>query len=484
VSDTPETPGAPGKEPPTGTGTSPAPAGGGDTPTNGQDSPGEDVVKLRAEVHDLRKQLADVEAHGGPPQPPKHRLRSLFAVVLIVVGSVLAPIAGITVWVRNQVLNTDRYVATVAPLTKNPAIASVMATEVTDQLYSHIDLQSEIASVLPPRADFIAAPLSNAIKSQTLTIANKVISSDKFNQVWVAMNRQVHLALVGVLTGSGGSAITANQNGTVSLNLKLLAQQVIKQMDQRGINIFDKLPIDKLNLQIVLLQSKGLVQAQQLTRLLNHAALFLPLLSLVCFAGAIALSPRHRRALMWSGLGLAASMAVLAIVLGLMRSYLISASAGHALTPEAAQALFDTMLRYLKEGLRILFGIGLAVAFVAWLAGPSRPAVALRRAPVRAYRWVDSGIRKQGWEFGTAGQWVAANRGVSQGVLVGLAFLLLVFWGNPGIGGVLVVALITGFLVLVVRNIAAKPAEEVGAGAKGPPSSAGSGSPPAGAGTA
>ncbi|HUO48263.1 MAG TPA: hypothetical protein VMU09_05470, partial [Acidimicrobiales bacterium] len=127
---------------------------------------------------------------------------------------------------------------------------------------------------------------------------------------------------------------------------------------------------------------------------------------------------------------------------------------------------------------------GLAVAFVAWLAGPSRPAVALRRAPAKAYRWIDSGIRKQGWEFGTAGQWVAANRGPVQGGLVGLAFLLLVFWGNPGIGGVLIVAIVTGFLVLVVRNIAAKPPGEVGPGTGGPPAATGTGSPPASTGTA
>jgi len=462
VTDTPDTPGAQGREPAR------------------QEGNGEDVVMLRAEVDDLRKQLARAEAVTGPTPPPKHRLRSVFAVVLIVVGSILAPIAGITVWVRNQVLNTDRYVATVAPLPKNPAIASVMATEVTDQLFNRIDLQSEIASVLPPRADFLASPLSNAIKSQTLDVAYKVISSDTFSKVWVEMNRQVHLALVGVLTGSGGSAVTANKNGKVVLNLQLLAKQVIQQLDARGITIFNKLPIDKLNLQIVLLQSKGLVQAQQLTVWLNHAALFLPLLSLVCFAGAIALSPRHRRALMWSGLGLAASMAILAVILGLLRSYLIAASAGHALTPEAAQALFDTLLRYLKEGLRILFAIGLVVALAAWVAGPSRPAVAVRRAPVRALRWADAAIRERAWEFGPAGQWVAANRGLTQGVLVGLAVLLLVIWGNPGIVGVLVVALVTVFLVLVVRNVRAKPTEAAAPGAGTGPTSAGT--PPAGAG--
>ena len=453
-----------------------AAAGGEGAPSDGTDSSGADVIELRAEVEELREELVALESTSAP-QPQSHRARSVFAVILIVLGSVLAPIAGITVWVRNQVLNTDRYVATVAPLSKNPAIASVMATEVTNQLFSHVDVQGAIKDVLPPRADFIAAPLSSAIKGATLTAANKVIASNQFNKVWVGINRQAHQALVGVLTGSGTSAITANKNGKVTLDLRKLAEQVVKQMDQQGITIFDKVPLDKINLQIVLLQSKGLVQAQQLTQLLDHLALFLPLLSLLCFAGAVALSPRHLRALMWSGLGLAMSMAALAVILGLLRSYLISASAGHALTPEAAQALFDTMLRYLKEGLRIVFAAGLLVAFGAWLAGPSRPAKAIRRAPAEFYRWADRGIREQGWEFGAFGQWIAANRAVSQGVLVGVAVLLLVIWGNPGIGGVLIVALVTGFLMLVVHNIAGKPPGVAGAGSGGPPSSGDSTSP-------
>jgi hypothetical protein len=426
------------------------------TPENGE-KPDEDVIKLRQELDELKGKLAETEGAGPPKETGKRRIRSIAAVVLIVLGSVLAPIAGITVFVRNQVLNTDKYVSTIAPLSQNPAIDDVVATQVTNQLFSHVNVQDEIKSVLPPRADFLASPLTNAIKSQTYNVSYKVISSDRFNQVWLAMNRAVHQNLVGVLTGQSAGAVSANQNGKVSLDLHKLAVNVIHQMDAKGITIFDKLPISKLNLQIVLLQSKGLVQAQQLTKLLNHLALFLPFLSLACFAGAVAVSTRHRRALMWSGVGLAASMAVLAIILGLARSFLISASAGHALTPAAAQALFDTLLRYLRDGLRILFAIGLLVALGAWLAGPSRPAVWLRRAPVAAYRWVERGVREQGWELGPAGQWVAANKAVVQGALAFVAVLLLV-WVTPGIGVTLIILLVAGFLVIVVRTLKLKPA--------------------------
>jgi hypothetical protein len=447
----------------------PGTSGDDEAPAGEAAPPAEDVEVLRHEVDELRKQLAEAEverAAGPVKERGRRRLRSLGAVILIVLGSVLAPVAGITVFIRNQVLNTDRYVSNIAPLSKNPAIAAVMATQVENQLFAHLNVENEIKSVLPAKAAFLASPLTNAVKSQVYNVTDKVILSDRFNSIWIAMNRAVHKNLVGVLTGTGGGSVTADRNGQVTLNLHTLAVNTIQQLNARGITVFDKLPISKLNLQIVLLQSAGLVKAQQLTKALDHLALFLPALSLLCFAGAIALSPRRRRAVMWSGVGLATSMAVLAIILGLARSYLISASAGHQLTPEAATALFDTLLRYLKDGLRIAFAVGVLVALVAWLCGPARPVVALRHGIVDAYRWVERGIRDRGWEFGPAGQWVVANKGAVQGVLVGLAVLLLI-WVTPGIGGALVIVIATGVLVIVVRALAVKPASgaTVGAGA-------------------
>jgi hypothetical protein len=53
------------------------------------------------------------------------------ASLLIVLGCVLAPLAGVAVWARNQVTNTDRYVTTVAPLARDPAIQNAIADQIT-----------------------------------------------------------------------------------------------------------------------------------------------------------------------------------------------------------------------------------------------------------------------------------------------------------------------------------------------------------------
>ena len=64
------------------------------------------------------------------------------AVVLIVLGCVLAPLGGVAVWARNQVTKTDRYVRTVASLASDPAIQQAIADQITTQIFTYIDVQA------------------------------------------------------------------------------------------------------------------------------------------------------------------------------------------------------------------------------------------------------------------------------------------------------------------------------------------------------
>jgi hypothetical protein len=78
-------------------------------------------------------------AGSGPAM--RQRWRTILAVLLIVVGCVLAPLAGVALWARNQVTNTDRYVRTVAPLASDPAIQQAVADQITAQIFSYLDVQ-------------------------------------------------------------------------------------------------------------------------------------------------------------------------------------------------------------------------------------------------------------------------------------------------------------------------------------------------------
>ncbi|KOX26057.1 hypothetical protein ADL06_16705 [Streptomyces sp. NRRL F-6491] len=60
-------------------------------------------------------------------EPPRHRAKSFPAVVLIVLGCVLAPLGIVASWAADVVGATDRYVATVAPLASDPAVQDAAA---------------------------------------------------------------------------------------------------------------------------------------------------------------------------------------------------------------------------------------------------------------------------------------------------------------------------------------------------------------------
>jgi hypothetical protein len=163
----------------------------------------------------------------------RQRWRIIVAVVLIVIGCVLAPLAGVAVWARNQVTNTDRYVRTVAPLASDPAIQTAVADQITAQAFTYLDVQGLTnqavdalaeQGVRPQLADRLrgfAGPLASGIQSFVRTEVGevgKIVQSQAFADAWVQANRVAHQALVQALTGQGDGAVTVADD-TVSVKL-------------------------------------------------------------------------------------------------------------------------------------------------------------------------------------------------------------------------------------------------------------------------
>ena len=63
----------------------------------------------------------------------RRRWRAIASLALIVSASVLLPLAGATVWVRNLVLDRSRYVETIAPPAKNQAVREAVARRVSSR---------------------------------------------------------------------------------------------------------------------------------------------------------------------------------------------------------------------------------------------------------------------------------------------------------------------------------------------------------------
>src|SRR5690242_11969411 len=132
------------------------------------------------------------DAAPGAAKPPHHRGRRIAGTTLVVISCILAPISGVAIWVRNQVLNTDRYVSNVAPLAANHHIIDTAATQITTALFNHVDVAETIESVLPARASFLGSPVAAALRDLTQRTALAALSSKQFQTIWKEANRVAH----------------------------------------------------------------------------------------------------------------------------------------------------------------------------------------------------------------------------------------------------------------------------------------------------
>jgi hypothetical protein len=405
-----------------------------------------ELQRLRAENAALRAQARrpdEVAVDRGPAGPgpgSRQRWRAIVASLLIVLGCVLAPLAGVAVWARNQVTNTDRYVATVAPLARDPAIQAAIADQITAQVFTYIDVQGLTNQALdalaerglrPQVADQLRAlsgPIANGVRGFVRTQVGNVVASDAFADAWVQANRVVHDELVKALTGEGGGAVTV-ANDTVSINLDPFIETVKQRLVASGFGLAERIP--QVNASFVLFQSDDITRARSAFNLLNTLGTWLPVIVIVLLVIGVYLAKDHRRALVGAAVGVALSMLLLALGLAVFRSIYLNSIPASVLPHDAAAVLYDTIVRYLRLGLRTVLVLALVVAAGAFLTGQSVTAVRTRQSLSGGIGWLRGSAERAGWRTGPVGTWIYANKQLLRIAAVTLAGLALVFSGQP-----------------------------------------------------
>ena len=387
------------------------------------------------------------------------------AVVLIFLGCLLAPISVLGVWAANQVSNTDRYVANMEPLVHEQAVQNALTDKITAQITSRLDVTAyakQAATQLNSKGltraggllQSVAPQINSAVDGFIQGQVHTIVASQQFAQLWVTANTAIHQAVVKALSGQGNGSITTS-NGKVVLNLGPFINLVKQNLVKRGFTIASKIPA--VNPTFALFSDKYLVKAQTGYRLINDLKIVLPILALLLLAGGVYVARSHRRALIGAGLGLAASMLVLAAGLLIFRSIYLNSVPSNVLPSDAAAVLFDTLVRFIKEGLRALLVLGLVVAAAAFVTGPSVTAVKIRAATASGFAWLRQRFEHAGVQTGPVGTWTYAHRIALRISAVALAALIFVFWGQPSAALVIVLVVLLLLVLGLIELIGTRP---------------------------
>ena len=374
------------------------------------------------------------------------RWRRILVGVLVVIVCILAPISAVAVWINHTLLDTDQYVATVGPLAGDPAIQQATANRVTTAVITGTGIEKKIKDALPPKAAFIAPSVTNGLESFVHQAALKFLSSDRWQSIWEKANRLAHKEVVTILKGEGTKTINTKK-GQVVIDITPVAERVQKRLESAGVDVLARTGGKGIPHQVVLIDSESLGKVQGLVKALDSVAIVLPILTLLLLAIALALSPRRRRTLLRAAIGIAFAFALLLVVFNLLRSVYLD-SLPKSVSEDAAAAVYDQLLSFLRDSLRVLFAVFAVIAIGAWLAGPGRYATLIRERTLAL-------VRRDGTDAtqGPVSSFVAAHLSGLRVAVIGLGFVVLVALDHPGVGAVIAVAVIVLVALLLLEFI-------------------------------
>ena len=398
-------------------------------------SPDDGVERRGLEDEPLR------QPDGGRPNPGKvltgsrQRVRRVSSWIVLVVACLLAVTSVLVVFVRDQVLDTDTYVATVQPLASDPTVQTAVADVVNARLLASTDLERQVANALPGSAGFLVTPISAGLKTVVQQTTLRFVESDAFRALWTTLNRGAHRQLVALLTGSAVGPISTDR-GQVRVDLGKVVDQVRRQLDATGITVFDRVATGG-GPQFVLFQSTQLERLQGLIRTLDRLALLLPIVTLVLFAVGVLLSVDRRRGLVRAAMGLAIAMAGLVAAFAVGRHYYLDALSG-ATPHNAAAASYDIVARVPLATVRTILGVSVAAALVGMAMG-SRSFRTWVRA-VWPPQWLENGQLRR----------LAVYAPRLALALFGIGMFVIVIWSDVAAG--LLIVVVAGLIGLVDRR--------------------------------
>jgi len=417
----------------------------------------------QAELERLRSEVATLQGRldtRGRRQSRWLAVRRVIAAFLVALAGFGVVCSAIGVWGARTTLRTDHWVETVGPLPRDPAVAAAVSEYLTTEVFSSLNVQQRLAQALPPKASFLSAPVTSAVRDYVRGTIQKFMQTPQFQAQWEAANRFAHAQILAILEKK--SQTVSVEGSTVTLNLLPVVNNLLVTLEAQLPTLFGKkldlpaltsgevppglkqrvesalgvtLPNDFA--QIKLYNRNKLSQVQEAVVLFKRSIVLLVAGTILALGLAIWISPNRRRTVLQFGLWLTIAVLVLTNVLRALRDQLLGMVPDGVYRQGATVAMHHALTDLRVWGDWLLW-IGIVLAVVAYLVGPGRLPVWLRRQTVHGARSAAAGTQRVATSAALR-QWIARHTDVLRiaGIVVAAVLALLVSsW--------------TGLLVIVV----------------------------------
>jgi hypothetical protein len=434
----------------------------------------ENVALRRAQASGVPGGDGGVAPGATGERPGGQRWRTVVAFILVVVGLVLAPVALLTAWARIELVDTDRFVSTFAPLAEDPDVQAFVADQVTAAIEEQVDVPTITKDLfdgleqlnLPPRAQdalgLLEGPATQGLQALIDRAVDRIVSSEAFADVWGTALRVSHRQFVAAMQGDPNAALDVS-NDTLSVQLGPIVDTVKQRLEDQGIGLASAIPaIDR---SIVIVQDDSIALVKTMYALAVAVGTWLPIVALVLLVAGVLIAKRRAAALVWTAAGFALSMILFAAGVGIGRAFFVGTVSPSIMPQETAVALYEQLVEIVRGAILALFVLSLLVAVIAWFTGPWRPARAARGLAGSAFASARGAAARHGVTTGAFGTWLDRWRGGAYALIVVVASAVVLFTRPITVGLVVwtvVLALLALLLVELLRRPPGSPERTVG----------------------
>jgi hypothetical protein len=353
---------------------------------------------------------------------------------LLVLATILLFVSTVTVWAKRQLLDNQAWANSSAQLLANDEIRGAIAQTLVDRLFQRVDVEAQLRARLPGRTQGAAPMLAAAFESGAVRAADRLLQTEQAQTLWKRLNERAHAGVVKVLEGEslGRNGNISTANGAVTLDLRPLIKRLATRL---GVEDKLKAHTDPNAGQIVILKSSQLKSAQTAVKVLKALSSLLVIVVFAVYALAIYLAQGRRRFMLGAtGASLVLVGLLVAALLRLLSPVIVDSLVKVEANRHPVSLVLAIETSLMRDIAILLVIYGVLVLLATVLAGPSRPAIAIRR-------WLAPSFRHH-----PVVVWATAVA----------VFLILIAWGptagNRGLLGLALLAVTTAIAIEALRR--------------------------------
>lgn len=393
-------------------------------------------------------------------RPAAARTRGLIAALLVLVAFVLTPLGIVGYWSNRTLTDTQRYLDTVGPIGDDAATKEALAEFITDKIEQKVDPDALVREIFGdlidryPRLELMVPIVAGAIDSVITDTVDRLVYSEKFDEVWRGLNLAAQKSLITILEGGSAGPVKL-QGDQIVLDIGDLLQVIKQRLIERGLTFLENVDFPDIDRQIVLLNAPQLAQVRTIYSITSPILQWTIFAVIVLFLAAAIVAVRRPRVTAWIGAGLVLWSVVLAVSLAIGERVFVNQLEGTPFGP-ASEVFYATLLRYLTNSVTALILVGIGLWVVGIYLGNTRGGRAVRAAfealSIRVAAALPVG------PLDGAGTWVERHGRWLRGALATLLLIAVLAGGNLTVLRTLVFTILALLVLAVIEVLAAIPA--------------------------